>query len=162
MTTSNVAGRFVVAWAVLSVTPSAGASQDPPPPPPATRQADLVAEREVFRYPAVVRRNPFKALGVGSDDAPRFEQLRLMGIIFSESPGASVAVVGTSTVTISEDGTTVSLEEGRAWYLKVGQRIGNVRIVEIRPEQVEVEVEEFGLTERRIMQMQTRRLGGTP
>jgi hypothetical protein len=151
-----------MACAVLSLIPSDTGAQDPPPPPPPGRQADLVAEREVFRYPTVTRRNPFKALGVGSDDAPRFEQLRLMGIIYSESPGSSVAVVGTSTVSVSEDGTQVNLEEGRAWYLKVGQRVGNVRIVEIRPEQVEVEVEEFGLTERRIMQLQTRRLGGTP
>jgi hypothetical protein len=139
--------------------PLAAASQESPPPP---RQAELVAEREVFQYPTFQRRNPFKSLGAGSEGAPRFDQLRLMGIIFSEDRSASVAVVGTSTVAVSEDGSQVSVDEGRAWYLKVGQRVGNIRIVDIREEQVVVEVEEFGLTERRTMQLQTRRLGGTP
>ena len=78
------------------------------------------------------------------------------------SPALSVAVLGTSTVTISQDATTVEVQGGEAWYLKVGQTIGNIRIVEIRREQVVVEVEEFGLTEQKIMQLQTRRVGGTP
>ena len=68
----------------------------------------------------------------------------------------------TSTVSVSETGQDVSVSEGRSWYLKVGQSIGNVRVIEIRREQVVVEVEEFGLTEQKIMQLETRRLGGTP
>ena len=86
-----------------------------------------------------------------------------VGVIFSEDPTASVAIVGTSQVSVSEDGSQVSVtDQGEAWYLKVGQSIGNTRIVEIRREQVVVEVEEFGLTEQRLMQLQTRRQGGTP
>jgi hypothetical protein len=146
-----------------SVTaPLALSAQEPPPPPPPAQQQELVAEREVFTYPAAGRRNPFKPLTSGYDGAPRFDQLRLMGIVFSEDPSASVAVLGTSTVQISEDGSQVSIQEGNAWYLKVGQSLGNIRVVEIRREQVVVDVEEFGLTERKIMQLQTRRLGGAP
>ena len=158
---SNTVARSLVAWVGVTMLPLAAATQESPPPPP-PRQAELVAEREVFQYPTVQRRNPFKSLGAGSEGAPRFDQLRLMGIIFSEDRSSSVAVVGTSEVSVSEDGSQVTVDEGFAWYLKVGQRVGNIRIVDIREEQVIVEVEEFGLTERRTMQLQTRRLGGTP
>ena len=161
MTMSNAVVRCLMAWVGVALLPlGAAAQEDPPPPPP--QQAELVAEREVFQYPTFQRRNPFKSLGAGSEGAPRFDQLRLMGIIFSEDRSSSVAVVGTSEVSVSEDGSQVTVDEGLAWYLKVGQRIGNIRIVDIREEQVIVEVEEFGLTERRTMQLQTRRLGGTP
>ena len=132
-------------------------------PPPAQQQGptELVFEREVFRYPSFQRRNPFRPL-VAGEGGPRFEQLRLMGIIYDADPSASVATLGTSAVSVSEDGQAVSVSEGKSWYLKVGQSIGNVRVIEIRREQVVVEVEEFGLTEQKIMQLETRRLGGTP
>lgn len=132
------------------------------PPPAQQPPTELVFEREVFTYPTFQRRNPFLPLTAGNQGGPRFEQLRLMGIIYSEIPSESVAIIGTSTVNMSEDGATVTILDGLSWYLKVGQSIGNLRIVEVRPDQVVVEVEEFGLTEQKIMQLQTRRLGGTP
>ncbi|MEQ8330249.1 MAG: hypothetical protein RH859_07220 [Longimicrobiales bacterium] len=143
------------------LVPALATAQDPPPdPPPVT---ELVFEREVFDYPTFQRRNPFRPLDAGDQGGPRFEQLRLMGIIYSDDPSSSVAILGTSTVDVAEDGATVTVSpDGEAWYLKIGQSIGNVRIVEIRREQVVVEIEEFGLTEQRIMQLETRRLGGTP
>jgi hypothetical protein len=146
----------------LAVMPLAAVAQEAPPAGPPQPQTELVFEREVFAYPGFQRRNPFRALVAGDQGGPRFEQLRLMGIIYSDDPASSVAIVGTSTVSISEDATTVEVQEGNAWYLKVGQSLGNIRIVEVRREQVVVEVEEFGLTEQKIMQLQTRRLGGTP
>lgn len=124
--------------------------------------ADLVFEREVFHYPSYERRNPFKPLVAADQGGPRFEQLRLMGIIHSDDPALSLAVLGTSTVTTSEDGSSVSVTNGRSWYLKIGQSVGNVRVIEIRQDQVVVEVAEYGLTEQKIMQLETRRLGGTP
>ncbi|HKJ02594.1 MAG TPA: hypothetical protein VJ997_09070 [Longimicrobiales bacterium] len=155
--------RGLVLSVGMAVLPAVAAAQEPPPAggPPAA-QTELVFEREVFAYPSFQRRNPFKPLVAGDQGGPRFEQLRLMGIIHSDDPALSVAVLGTSTVTISQDATTVEVQGGEAWYLKVGQTIGNIRIVEIRREQVVVEVEEFGLTEQKIMQLQTRRVGGTP
>jgi hypothetical protein len=155
--------RGLLMWAGMVVLPAAAAAQEPPPAGPPQPQTELVFEREVFAYPAFQRRNPFRALVAADQGGPRFEQLRLMGVIYSDDPAMSVAVVGTSTVTVSADAAaTVQVQEGDAWYLKVGQSIGNIRIVEIRREQVVVEVEEFGLTEQKIMQLQTRRMGGTP
>ena len=152
-------GAILLAGALLlPVGVRAQQQQQQPPKPGPT---ELVFEREVFHYPSFQRRNPFRAL-VAGEGGPRFEQLRLMGVIHDADPASSVAVLGTSAVSISEDGQTVSVTEGKSWYLKVGQSIGNVRIIEIRQDQVLVEVEEFGLTEQKIMQLETRRLGGTP
>jgi hypothetical protein len=138
------------------------AQQEQQQPPPAAQQqggTELVFERETFRYPAFQRRNPFRPL-VAGEGGPRFEQLRLMGILYDADPSSSVALLGTSEMNVSEDGQTVDVTDGQTWYLKVGQSIGNVRVIEIRREQVVVEVEEFGLTEQKIMQLETRRLGG--
>lgn len=163
ITRNRAASGAVAALAALALAPATVQAQDPPAPPGQPAPTELVFEREVFQYPTFQRRNPFEALAGAEEGGPRFEQLRLMGVIYSDDPGASVAVVGTSQVNISEDGTQVSITPGGdAWYLKVGQSIGNTRIVEIRRDQVVVEVEEFGLTEQRIMQLQTRRQGGTP
>jgi len=151
-----VTGAFALPAAVV-------AQESPPTPPPAQQAAtELVFEREVFTYPTFQRRNPFRSLTGENQGGPRFEQLRLVGVIYSDDPSASVAVVGTSTVEYSEDGSTATVQPGQSWYLKVGQSVGRIRIVEIHREQVVVEVEEFGLTEQKIMQLQTRRVGGTP
>ena len=158
---TNGRGIALSLLTVALVAPVGLFGQEDPPPvqqPP----TELVFEREVFGYPTFQRRNPFITLTGADQGGPRFQQLRLMGIIFSETPSESLAVLGTSTVEMSEDATTVTVQEGQSWYLKVGQSVGNIRIVEIRREQVVVEVEEFGLTEQKIMQLQTRRLGGTP
>lgn len=143
--------------------PSAGSAQEPSPeeegPPPA-EETDLVFEREVFQYPSIVRRNPFVPLDAANAGGPRFEQLSVIGIMHSEQPNASVAVLSTGGVEVAEDGT-VSPVDGDAYYLKVGQRVGNVTIVEIHPERVVVDVEEFGLIDRRTLAFQSRREGGT-
>ena len=152
-----------LALAAVLAAPAWVAAQDPPPDSTAQQAAtELVFEREVFRSPEFKRRNPFRPLLASDSGGPRFTQLRLIGIIFSDDPSLSVAIVGTSQVNLSEDATAVTLVDGQSWYLKVGQSVGNIRIVEIRREQVVVEVEEFGLTEQKIMQLTTRRLGGTP
>ncbi len=143
--------------------PQGAAAQEPPANPPAQQPpTELVFEREVFSYPTLQRRNPFRPLTGVDQGAPRFEQLRVVGILYSGNPSESVAVLGTSTVEMSEDGATVTVQPGPSWYLKVGQSVGNIRVVEIHRDQVVVEVAQFGLTEQKIMQLQTRRLGGTP
>ena len=145
----------------LLMAPAYAAGQDAPPPPPQQQQqTELVFEREVFTYPAFQRRNPFRPLAVGDGGQVRFEQLRLGGILFSNVPGESVCVLSTAELTVAEDGSGVTVGEGESWYAKEGQTIGNVTVLEIHPDRVLVEVEEFGIAEQRTMQLQTRRLGG--
>ena len=154
--------RFVLALAVvvagLAMAAPAGA-QDQAPPPPAT-DTELVFEREVFSYPSFTRRNPFLPLE-GTAGGPRYEQLTLIGIMYSPDPASSVAVISTGSVTVAEDGTTSGVE-GDASYLKVGQSIGNTTIVEIRRDAVIVDVEVFDAVERNTMNFVSSREGGTP
>ena len=74
---------------VASVSASGVQAQDQPPPP--ARDTQLVYDREVFAYPAFTRRNPFAALGGANAGGPRFEQLSLIGLMYSSDATASVA-----------------------------------------------------------------------
>jgi len=121
---------------------------------------DLVAEREIFEYPSFPRSNPFLALSASDQGGPRYEQLTLTGIIWDPDPTYSVAVVTTGSVSVAEDGT-VTASPGAAYNAKVGQRIGNTTVREIQRDRVVVDVEEFGLSDRRTMFIASRRQGGT-
>jgi hypothetical protein len=122
---------------------------------------DLVSEREVFEYPSFPRSNPFVELTSGGvQGGPRYEQLTLTGIIWDSDPTFSVAVVTTGSVNVAADGT-VTASPGAAYNAKVGQRIGNTTIREIQRDRVVVDVEEFGLSDRRTMFIASRRQGGT-
>jgi hypothetical protein len=143
----------------LAIMPAATSAQEPgqEPPPGPPPEPELVFEREVFSYPAFARRNPFIPLE-GTQGGLRFEQLSLIGIMYSDDPTASVAVVSTGGYAIAEDGTLTPVE-GDAYNVKVGQRIGNstITVREIQRDRVMVDVEEFGLTERRTMIFLSRR-----
>jgi hypothetical protein len=139
--------------------PLAIAAQEPPPPPSQPPvEVELSSVREVFAYPTFTRRNPFLALEAGGN--LRYEQLSLVGIVYSSDPSASVAILTTGGVQVAPDGTTTAVA-GDAYNAKVGQRIGNVTIREIQRDRVIVDVEEFGLTERRTMLFASRRQGGS-
>lgn len=143
---------------VVLATPGALTAQNPARPGTAA-ETELVFEREVFQYPEFTRRNPFIPLDTDAE-GPRFDQLSLIGVMYSaDDPASSVAVVSTGGVTFLDDGT-MSPVAGDAFYLKVGQRLGNVTVVQILREQVIVDVEEFGLTDRRTLEIQSRQ-GGT-
>jgi hypothetical protein len=152
---------IAVAGLCLALLPIAASAQEPAPagPPPGPPvEPELVFEREVFQYPAFTRRNPFVALE-GAGGEIRFERLSLVGIIYSQDPSASVAILSTGGVTVADDGTVAPVA-GDAYNAKVGQRIGNTTIREIQRDRVMVDVEEFGLTERRTMVFISRRPGG--
>ena len=152
----------VALGAAVMLTPALSVAQGSNPPGPPQAQPELVFEREAFIYPQYQRRNPFRPLLTTEAGGPRWDQLRLVGIIFSNELQGSVAILGTSAVNVSEDGGTITLEPGRSWYLKVGERLGNITVVGIQERQVIVEFEEFGLIERRSLQLQTLRFGGGP
>jgi hypothetical protein len=156
-------GMLALAGALL-LLPVTGAAQAPGavgPEGERTRpdSVELRAEREVFAYPGFERRNPFKPL-TGAEGGPRFEQMRLTGIIHSTDPQRSVATLAAG------DGTEVTATgsrqvRGQSARLRAGERWGNVRIVAIRQDRIVVDVEEFGLAERREMLLPTRGQGGS-
>ena len=150
----------VFALTALAVAaPMRASAQDPvAAPPPGQVETELAFEREVFRYPAGARLNPFRPLVAADEGGPRFEQLRLMGVYLLGDASRSLAVLGTGVLTIDADGG-MQAGEGDAYYLKVGQTVGNVTLIEIRRDSIVVDVEEFGLLDRRIMELPPR--GGT-
>lgn len=147
---------LAVTAAILASTPMAarGQQQTPPLPPDTT---DLIFEREVFFYPQYERRNPFKSLVTGTENGPRFEEIRLIGVIFSPDPNRSVALFGPR----ASQGEATQQSARRTYRARRGEQLGNVRILEIQQTHVVVEVEEFGLTEQHIMELQRPGQGGS-
>jgi hypothetical protein len=148
----------VVILLILAGTllPAALWAQQPPPRPDT---AALVSEREVFTYPTFERRNPFVRVLSGSEGGPRFEELELIGVIFSPNPDLSVALFGPRGGGEAEGAPQQRAR--RNFRARRGQVLGNVRILEIHQTRVVVEVEEFGLTEQRIMELQRPGEGGS-
>ena len=144
--------------AVGAVVPLVAGAQEPPPPPPPLPPdtADLVFDREVFFYPQYERRNPFVRLLSGAEGGPRFEEIRLIAVVFSPDPSRSVATFGPRA-----QGEVEQQAARRTYRVRRGEQLGNVRILEIQPTRVVVEVEEFGLTEQRIMELQRPGQGGS-
>lgn len=114
-------------------------------------QTQLVFEREVFEYPSFERRNPFRPL-LADEAGPRFESMRLQGIIYTPGERARSMVI-LAAGGGQGGGITRRLREGERW--------GNVRVLEIRSREVLVEIEEFGLTEQMVMRLPTLGQGGS-
>lgn len=105
-------------------------------------EAKLIFEREIFTYPSYPRRSPFHPLTEVAERGPRFEDLLLLGIIFSRDLGGSVALLGIRSTQDSGISTR---------RIREGQRLGAIRVVEIREREVEVQVEDFGVARTRIL-----------
>lgn len=103
----------------------------------------LVYEREVYTYNGENRRDPFRPLTDRNEMGPRFESLSLQGIIYSAERGRSVALL--------DDG------EGRIHRVRVGDTVGNSRVIEIGPLRVVLAVENFGTTRQEILELPSRR-----
>jgi hypothetical protein len=158
-------GILILAVAIGGGLPSTAGAQEEETPPPTRPQRrvntqNLVSEREVFYYPRYERRNPFAPLLMGDEAGPRFEEIELMMIIFSEDPNRSVVLFGPKGGVAGLQGTAAREASKLSYRVRRGDRLGNVRILEIQRTRVVVEVEEFGLTEQRIMELRRPGEGG--
>ena len=157
-------GILILAAVLAGFLPSAAEAQEeiPPPtrPPRRVNTEDLVSRREVFNYPRYERRNPFAPLLIGNEAGPRFEEIELMMIIFSADPGRSVALFGPKGGVVGLEGFAAQEAAALNHRVRRGDRLGNVRILEIQRTRVVVEIEEFGLTEQRIMELRRPGEGG--
>lgn len=125
-----------VALAVLAT------AQDAPERGAGLAETD-VYRREVFQYQAGGRPDPFQPLLTGEDIGVRVQDLTLEGIVYSPTPGASVA-------SFSLPGS-----EGRT-RLRVGQRLGAVTVVAIHPRRVDVREDQFGVSRAYSLELQRR------
>ena len=146
---------LILAVPLGALLPAVAQAQQPLRQPPDT--TDLVFEREIFFYPQYERRNPFVALLDGSEGGPRFEEISLIAVIFSSNPDLSVALFGPR----AGQGEADQQAARRTYRARRGDQLGNVRILEIQQTRVVVEVEEFGLTEQHIMELQRPGQGGS-
>ncbi|HEX7052126.1 MAG TPA: hypothetical protein VF188_18100 [Longimicrobiales bacterium] len=123
-----LAGLILLGAAV----PAAAQKQPPRPAQQAKSEEEpqLKFEREFFSYPTTQRRDPFRSLAKRTGLGPRFEELVLKGIIYSEE-APSVALLA--------DGA------GHIYRVRRGDRVGNARVLEIRELRVLFAVEDFGV-----------------
>ncbi|MFW6330362.1 MAG: hypothetical protein ACOC3J_01420, partial [Gemmatimonadota bacterium] len=135
-------GMVMMAAALLWPADVAAQQQ---PPGQESANLTLVYEREVFTYRGAGRRDPFRPLTGEDDLGPRFESLSLQGIIYATGRGRSVALIADS--------------EGRVHRVRVGDIVGNSRVIEIGPLRVVMAVENFGAIRQEILELPTE--GGT-
>ncbi|MGD8496839.1 MAG: hypothetical protein PVF05_11660 [Gemmatimonadales bacterium] len=98
--------------------------------------------REVFEYPADGRRDPFEPLSAGDELGPRFEDLRLAGVIFSPERGSVAVLVDQAT--------------SRRFRVWEGDVIGGARLVRVGPDQAEFQVTMFGVSRRDTLRLKTQ------
>jgi hypothetical protein len=169
---------------LVSLAPETAQAQEPPPPPPDS--VELVFEREIFVYPSYARQDPFQNLLDMDESGPRFEDLVLLGIVYSDDPNLSVALFGGAEVEMTDPETegagqpaemTSPPEQGAeavqgrtttgagrtvTYRARRGQRLGNMRVIEIQPTRVIVDVTEFGVTEQHVFELQRGSGGNGP
>lgn len=98
----------------------------------------VVVERESFAYTGGARRDPFRSLMVTAALRPLPSELRLVAVAYDPTGVGSVAIL--------RDGTT------RAQHrVGVGERVGRMRVVRIRPRTVVFAVEELGFSRTEVV-----------
>lgn len=117
--------------AVASGVPNPAHAQEDPEEEPRVEETEpgdsaTASEylREVYDYPEQVGRDPFRPLTDAPGAGPRFEDLRLSGIVFNREIG-SIAVMADEVT-------------GRRYRVREGERLGDVRVSEIRSQEVVV------------------------
>lgn len=128
------------AAALFALAPAASAQR--PAHASSRAAAPLIYEREIFDYARAGRPDPFRSLVSSSDVGVRVEDLALRGVVVHPDASRSVAVLSRSGV-------------ARPIRARVGERVGGIRILAIRPRSVEVLVEEFGVARRETLQIKS-------
>jgi hypothetical protein len=136
--------RSLLALSALGLGFSSLAAQTPPAPPPGAPappvrvvEPKLVFDREVFTYAGQGRRDPFQALQGTDAMGPLFEDLVLRSIIWSPVPTQSLALIN--------DGTR------KTYTKRLGDVIGNSRIIGIERNRVRFAVMSYGITREEIL-----------
>jgi hypothetical protein len=99
-------------------------------------------QREVFDYPVEGRRDPFEPLSARDELGPRFEDLRLAGVIYSPERGSMAVLVDAAT--------------GRRYPVWEGDVIGGARLVRVHADRAEFQVTVFGVSRRDTLRLKTQ------
>lgn len=99
---------------------------------------ELVLMREVYRYEAGGRRDPFVSLMGSGELRPVISDLRLIGVIYDPTGRRSLA-------------TLKDISTNELYRVAVGNVLGRVRVTHILPKQVTVTIEEFGFSRQQAL-----------
>ena len=132
---------FAALGAALFVAPDAARAQAP-------GDTAIVYEREVFDYSRSGRPDPFRSLLDDAELGVRLEDLSLQGVMYDADVSQSVAV-------LARVGST------RPLRVRVGERIGGIRILSIGQRSVQVLIEEFGVARRGTLELKSVTQKGT-
>lgn len=148
--------RVLTAAVLLGLIGAAGADAQQQRPPaqrgaaPAqeqpTAEIKLIYEREVFQYPSQSRRDPFAPLTSQADQGPRFEELSIMGVIYSNRPDQSIATLSDAT--------------GKRYRVRQGDVVGNARVLDISPLRVVFAVDNFGVVRQEMLELKAKQREG--
>lgn len=111
--------------------------------------SSVVYEREVFDYSRGGRADPFRSLMDDAELGVRLEDLTLQGVMVGGDPSESVAVLS-------------RVGNARPLRVRVGDRIGGIRVLSIQQSAVQVLVEEFGVARRGTLELKSVTQKGTP
>lgn len=132
---------FAVAVAALFAAPGSATAQ-------AAADTAIVYEREVFEYSRAGRPDPFRSLLDDAELGVRLEDLSLQGVMYDADVSQSVAV-------LARVGST------RPLRVRVGDRVGGIRILSIGQRSVQVLIEEFGVARRGTLELKSATQKGT-
>lgn len=102
-------------------------------------ETDRVYQREIFDYPSLGRRDPFRALNEGEQIGPRFEDLTVAGVLYNPAVG--------SVATLTDQKT------GKRYRAREGDRFGEIRIAAIRAQEVDFVITSFGISRRETLRV---------
>jgi hypothetical protein len=128
--------------AALVVAPGAAGAQA------VAADTAIVYEREVFEYSRAGRPDPFRSLLDDAELGVRLEDLSLQGVMYDADISQSVAV-------LARVGST------RPLRVRVGDRIGGIRVLSIGQRSVQVLIEEFGVARRGTLELKSVTQKGT-
>ena len=113
------------------------------PPRDTTLDSTVVAvsyNREVYNYQGGAR-DPFASLLTDASAQMTINDLRVVSILFDPRGGRSIAVVRDKNST-------------NPHRLRVGESLGRLRVIQIRPYEVVFQIEEFGFERQEVLTLQ--------
>lgn len=132
---------FAAMGVALFAAPGAARAQAP-------ADTAIVYDREVFDYSRAGRPDPFSSLLNAEDLGIRLEDLSLQGVMYDADTSQSVAV-------LARVGST------RPLRVRVGDRVGGIRVLSIGQRSVQVLIEEFGVARRGTLELKSVTQKGT-
>jgi hypothetical protein len=106
--------------------------------------------RESYTYAGDGRRDPFVSLMATGEVRPLLADLVLVGVIYDGAGRNSVASL--------IDGST-----NESYRVKVGNVLGRMKVVKIGPQEITLDIDEFGFSRQETLLIDhTRKAGATP